>query len=178
LSLSASGGPLGGDIDVAAISVDYKQFFSVGDLLRIRFLRKLLWSYRVEGRYIDAFDGSLPAFRRLFLGGRRAVRGFQRDDLGPTDSNGEAIGGYATGLASTELSHPIFGPTRLVVFLDAGNVWERHNAFDISDLRYGGGFGVRFITPIGPVRIDLGYKLDKKQGERPREVHVGLGSSF
>ncbi|MEE9241423.1 MAG: BamA/TamA family outer membrane protein, partial [bacterium] len=178
LSPTVSGGPLGGDIDVASVSVDFRQYHSVGEKLRIRFLRKLVWSYRVEARYIDAFDGSLPAFRRLFLGGRRAVRGFQRDDLGPRDSNGEAIGGFSTGLVSTEISHPFFGPTRLVVFLDAGNVWERHNAFDVSDIRIGGGFGVRFITPLGPVRIDLGYKLDKKSGERPREVHVGIGTSF
>ncbi len=178
LSPTVSGGPLGGDIDVASFLAEIRQYYSIGEKLRIRLLRKLVWSYRVEARYIDAFEGSLPAFRRLFLGGRRAVRGFDRDDLGPVDSGGEAIGGFSTALFSTEISHPFFGPTRLVAFLDAGNVWERHNAFDLADLRYGGGFGVRFITPLGPVRIDVGYKLDKKSGERPREIHVGLGSSF
>lgn len=178
LTPTISGGPLGGDVDVGSILAAFRQYYSIGETFRIRLLKKLVWSYRVEARYIDAYDGSLPAQRRLFLGGRRAIRGYDRDDLGPVDSTGEAIGGNSTFLASTELSHPFFGPTRLVVFLDAGNVWERHNAFDFSDLRYGAGFGVRFITPIGPVRVDLGYKLDKESGERPREIHIGLGSSF
>lgn len=177
-SPSVSGGPLGGDIDVYFLLGEIRQYLNVGELLRVRFLRNLVFSYRLEGRYIDAFDGDLPAFRRLYLSGRRAVRGFDRDDLGPRDSAGEAIGGYSTGLGQLELSHPLFGPTRGVIFFDVGNVWERNDAFDLGDLRYGAGFGIRFITPIGPIRIDVGYKLDKKSGERPREIHLGIGSSF
>jgi outer membrane protein insertion porin family len=132
----------------------------------------------MEARYTDAFKGSLPAFRRLFLQGRRSIRGFDRDDLGPKDRSGEAIGGLSSGLLSTELVHPFVGPTRLVAFFDAGNVWETHNAYDLSDLRYGAGVGIRVITPLGPLRLDVGYKLDKKSGERPREVHFGIGASF
>ena len=175
---SIAGGPLGGDIDVAFFRTDLRQYFNIGDKLRNRFLKKLVCSYRVEARYTDAFKGSLPAFRRLFLQGRRTIRGFDRDDLGPVDRSGEAIGGLSTGLLSTELVHPFVGPTRLVAFFDAGNVWETHNAYDLSDLRYGAGIGIRVITPLGPLRLDVGYKLDKKSGERPREVHFGIGSSF
>ncbi len=173
-----SGAFLGGDIDVGSMRVDFRQYHNVGAKLRFRLLKKLIWSYRVNLRYIDALSGDLPAFRRLFLSGQTPLRGFNRDDLGPRDRAGEAIGGYSTGLFSTELVHPFFGPARLAVFLDIGNVWERHNAYDLSDLRYGGGVGLRVITPFGPLRLDIGYKLDKKSGERPREVHFGLGASF
>ncbi|MFP6869009.1 MAG: outer membrane protein assembly factor BamA [Nitrospinota bacterium] len=178
LSPSISGGFLGGDVDVAFIRADFRQYHNIGEKFRLRLLKKLVFSYRAEGRYIDSFKGSLPAFRRLFLSGRRAVRGFSRDNLGPVDRGGEAIGGFSTGLFSIQLAYPLFGPTRLVTFLDAGNVWERSDAFDVSDLRWGAGFGLRVVLPIGPLRIDLGYKLDKKTGERDREVHFGLGTSF
>ena len=175
---SIAGGPLGGDLDVGFFRVNFVQYQNVGEKFRLRLLKKLVWSYGAEARYVDAFDGTLPAFRRLYLSGNRVVRGFDRDDLGPVDQSGEAIGGFSSARFFTQIIHPFFGLTRLVAFLDAGNVWERHDAFDISDLRWGGGFGVRVITPIGPVRIDIGYKLDKKTGERPREVHFGIGASF
>ena len=165
-------------MDVAFIRADFRQFHNIGEKFRLRLLKKLVFSYRAEVRYIDSFKGSLPAFRRLFLSGRRAVRGFSRDDLGPVNSRGEAIGGFSTGLFSIPVALPFFGPKRLVTFLDAGNVWERSDAFDLSDLRWGGGFGMRVVTPIGPIRLDIGYKLDKKTGERDREVHVGIGTSF
>ena len=87
-------------------------------------------------------------------------------------------GGLASALFSIELAHPFIGPTQLAVFADAGNIWETHDAFDIGDLRYGAGFGLRFVTPIGPIRIDVGYKIDKKSGERPRELHFGVGAAF
>lgn len=173
-----SGAFLGGDVDVGFVRVDFRQYHNVGAKLRFRLLKNLVWSYRAELRYIDALSGELPAFRRLFLSGQSALRGFDRDDLGPVDQAGDAIGGNSTGLLSTELTHPFFGPARVAVFLDVGNVWERHNAYDLSDLRFGAGVGLRVITPFGPLRLDVGYKLDKKSGERPREVHFGLGASF
>lgn len=178
ISPSISGSILGGDVDVANFRADFRQFHNIGKKFRLRLLKKLVFSYRAEAAYVDSFKGSLPAFRRLFLSGRRAVRGFSRDDLGPVDKAGNALGGFSTGLISTQLSYPLFGPTRLVTFLDAGNVWETSDAFDLNDLRYGAGFGLRVVTPLGPFRVDLGYKLDKKSGERDREVHVGMGTSF
>ncbi|MBT4429477.1 MAG: outer membrane protein assembly factor BamA [Nitrospinaceae bacterium] len=173
-----SGGFIGGDIDVGSMRIDFRQYHNVGSKLRFRLLKNLIWSYRVELRYVDALRGELPAFRRIYLSGQAPLRGFDRDDLGPRDSAGEAIGGYSTGLMSTEFTHPFFGPARIAFFLDVGNVWERHNAYDLTDLRYGAGVGLRVITPFGPLRLDVGYKLDKKSGERDREVHFGLGASF
>ncbi len=178
VSPSISGTFLGGDIDLFFFEVDFRQYQSIGDWLRIRLLKDLVLSYRANARYIDAFTGAVPAFRRLFLGGRNQVRGFRSRDIGPRDENDEAIGGFSSALFSLEVTHPFIGPTQIAAFLDAGNVWERHNAFDLGDLRVGAGFGLRFVTPIGPIRFDVGYKIDKKTGERPREFHFGMGAAF
>ncbi len=173
-----SGGILGGNVDVFSFEAEFRQHHQIGEYIRVRALRQLILSLRGNVRYIDSFEGDLPAFRRLYAGRRRAVRGFHSNDLGPKDSQGEAIGGLSAALASIELWHPFIGPTHVAAFLDAGNIWETHNAFDIGDLRYGAGFGLRLVTPIGPMRVDIGYKLDKKSGERRRETHLGIGAAF
>ncbi|MDA0999572.1 MAG: outer membrane protein assembly factor BamA [bacterium] len=175
LQPSITGGPLGGDVDVGSFLTEYRQWYNIGETLRLRLLKKLVWSFRVRGQYVDSFKGDLPAFRRLFLDD---LRGFTLRDLGPKDSSGDSLGGFSSGIASTELRHPFFGPTQFVVFLEAGNVWERHNAFDLSDIRSSVGVGMRIFTPIGPLRLDVGWKLDKRRGERARETHFGLGTQF
>ncbi|MBI3127291.1 MAG: outer membrane protein assembly factor BamA [Candidatus Tectomicrobia bacterium] len=170
---------LGGNVDMYFLEMDFRQYHSIGDRVRIRLLKDLIASYRLNLRYEDALSGDeVPAFRRLFVTGSHQLRGFRARDIGPRDENGEVIGGLAAGLLSLELAHPFIGPTQLAAFIDVGNVWETSDAFDLSDLRYGAGFGLRFITPIGPIRIDVGFKLDKKSGERPRELHFGVGAAF
>ena len=59
-----------------------------------------------------------------------------------------------------------------------GNIWDEDNAFDLGDLRSGAGVGLRIVTPIGPMRLDIGYKLDRKTNERRRETHLGIGAAF
>ena len=178
ISPTISGGILGGNVDVFSIEADFRQHHNVGEYLRIRALRQLIASFRGNARYVDAFKGDLPAFRRLYAGRRHAIRGFRSNDLGPKDSQNNSIGGLSAALASVELWHPFIGPTHIATFLDVGNVWETHNAFDVDDLRYGSGIGLRIVTPIGPMRFDIGYKLDRETGERRREVHLGIGAAF
>ena len=170
---------LGGNVDMYYLEADFRQYHSIGDRVRVRFLKDLIASYRVNLRYEEGIGGDeVPAFRRLYVTGYHQLRGFRARDIGPRDTGGEVIGGLASALFSFELTHPFIGPTQLAAFLDAGNVWESHDAFDVGDLRYGAGVGLRFVTPIGPIRIDVGYKLDKQSGERPRELHFGVGAAF
>jgi outer membrane protein insertion porin family len=67
---------------------------------------------------------------------------------------------------------------RLVVFLDAGNVYPKISDIDPTDLRYAAGLGLRYSTPVGPVRVDYGHKLDKKPGESSGEIHFSIGHAF
>ena len=174
-----SGGFLGADIDMFSFENEFQYFKSIGQDLRIRSLKKLVLKSHINFRYVDTFSGKVPGYRRLYSKGYgKGVRGFRTDDIGPKDSKGNVIGGLSAGVLSLELRHPFIGPTSISIFADAGNVWERHNAFDLGDLRYSAGVGLSFVTPLGPMKVDMGYKLDAKTGERSRESHVQLGVGF
>jgi len=108
----------------------------------------------------------LPASERFFAGGDRTIRGFALDRLGdePTiDVKGFPIGGNALIVLNSELRVPVTGALQVVGFLDAGNVFDRVRNFDLSRIRGGVGFGVRYRSPVGPIRVDLGFKLDRRE---------------
>ncbi len=120
----------------------------------------------------------LPIIERFFLGGRTSVRGFPKDELGPKGEKGTPTGGNAFFMGSVELRTDIGRGFGLVTFLDTGNVWEKLDDFNPTDLRYTGGLGVRYMTPVGPLRVDYGYKLDRKEGESAGEFHFSIGHAF
>ena len=137
----------------------------------------------------------LPASERFFAGGDRTVRGFALDRLGddashaapgtePTiDQNGFPKGGNAMLVLNSEIRFPVWGNLGAVAFLDAGNVFDRVASLDLGRIRGGAGFGIRYRSPIGPIRVDLGFKLDRRRlanGERERltALHVSIGQAF
>jgi outer membrane protein assembly complex protein YaeT len=141
---------------------------------------------------IDPFGASaadtvvaVPLFERLFAGGSTSVRGYQRRRLGPLsgspddpDEERDPVGGEALLEGSAELRFPLFGNFRGVVFLDAGNVYPEPAEISLSELRYTPGVGLRYATPIGPVRIDAGFKT-KSEDPGPRVVfHFSIGNAF
>ena len=127
----------------------------------------------------------LPASERFFAGGDTTVRSFALDRLGdePTiDGNGFPIGGNALIVLNSELRVPVTGALQVVGFLDAGNVFDRVRNLSLGRIRGGAGFGVRYRSPVGPIRVDLGFKLDRREfaGERERltALHVSIGQAF
>ena len=131
------------------------------------------------------FSHSLPASERFFAGGDSTVRGFALDRLGDESTigaNGFPTGGNAMIVLNSELRMPVFGPVQVVGFLDAGNVIDRVSNFDMARIRTAAGFGVRYRSPIGPIRVDLGFKLDRREfaGERERltALHLSIGQAF
>lgn len=127
----------------------------------------------------------VPFGERFFLGGSTSVRGWGRFEVSPL-SEGLPIGGRSMLEASAELRMPIWGNLSAVGFVDAGNVWEDAWEFDAGDLRYAVGPGLRYLTPIGPVRVDLGYQLTPIEGllidgepeKRHWRVHFSIGQAF
>lgn len=111
----------------------------------------------------------LPASVRFFAGGDRSVRGYAYASLGPVDQNGLVIGGSNLLDGSLELDYSLFTRWSLAAFVDTGS------AFEGTDMEFstGVGMGVRWYSPIGPIRLDFAHPLDDP--DQNLRVHIGLG---
>ncbi|HLF86881.1 MAG TPA: BamA/TamA family outer membrane protein, partial [Nitrospiria bacterium] len=124
---------------------------------------------------------AVPISERFFLGGRSSVRGYEQDSLGipgVTIIDGTPTGGNAMFLVNGEFRMSMLWGLGLVIFLDGGNVWPEYNEINVSEMKYSTGIGLRYNTPIGPIRLDLGYKLDPEPDESGSELHFTLGHTF
>jgi outer membrane protein assembly factor BamA len=127
----------------------------------------------------------LPASERFFVGGDTTIRGFALDSVGAPGtitSNGFPQGGDAEVVLNAEVRIPVYGDVGVVLFADGGNVFARVADLDLSELRGSVGFGGRYLSPIGPIRIDVGFKLDRRtlgtERERGYAVHFSIGHAF
>ena len=149
-----------------------------------------------------ALDTPIPEPERFFAGGDTTVRGFALDTLGvrhqpsaPTvdtiDENGFPIGGNATVIFNGELRVPVRGGLSVVGFLDSGQVFQRVSQVNLSELRGAVGFGVRYRSPFGPLRVDLGFKTHimaflcptsddpaRRCPESRPALHISFGQAF
>jgi outer membrane translocation and assembly module TamA len=140
-----------------------------------------LGSIRPDGH----LDANVPFFKRYFLGGAESLRGWGRFEVSPLQS-GQPIGGLSRFLSSLELRVPLFGNLTGVAFADAGNVWLDPWSISLNDLRYDVGPGLRYLTPIGPIRVDVGFQLNPEPGlivngkpeTRQFRIHFSIGQSF
>ncbi len=130
---------------------------------------------------LDAASCPIPLSERFFAGGRSTHRAYRRDALGiPGDTlNGTTPAG-GTGLALVNLDYrfPVYGAFGGVVFVDSGNVWGDWRNIRPGDLKTGVGLGVRYGSPVGPIRVEVGWKLDRARGESPYEVYFSFGTPF
>lgn len=122
----------------------------------------------------------IPIFKRFFSGGSDSVRGYPYQRLGPADEDGNPVGGLSLVEGSLEYRFPIRDPFEGVVFSDFGNVFKRSFDFAFDDLRYTAGVGVRYLTLVGPLRLDVGYQLNPPEGEffDPYQFHFSIGQAF
>jgi outer membrane protein assembly complex protein YaeT len=150
--------------------------------------------------YREDRDALLPIAERFFVGGATTLRGFALDEASPKRKiplpngevvDGEPIGGNVLALLNVELRFPILGNLRGVVFSDNGNVYRRLQVIELLNWRYNAGFGFRYDTPLGPLRVDYGFKLDRRTvrsiecpdvlvpcKESLGRWHVSLGHAF
>ena len=143
-------------------------------------LRSVL-ALRVQGGVIFELGkaGSVPNVERFFAGGLNSVRGWGLNELGPKDHQGDPTGGLSRVEMSMEIRTQIFFSLGTAVFVDVGNVDAKSGAFNPGSLKYAIGAGVRYLSPVGPVRFDVGYRLseDMTAGNRV-QYHVSLGQAF
>ena len=124
-------------------------------------------------------DTDLPVFERYFLGGLETMRGFEPGSVGPKDpATGDVIGGDKEVFCNFEFIFPIVKKMELrgVFFYDMGNAYL--DTIDVGNFRHAVGGGIRWHSPLGPLRIEAGYKLDRLDDESAFEWAFGLGGSF
>jgi translocation and assembly module TamA len=128
---------------------------------------------------------SLPPDQRFYAGGSGTIRGYQYQSVGPVFPDGNPVGGTAINAGTVEYRQRIGQSLGFAVFLDGGQVSENVNPFSAS-LRFGAGAGVRYYTPIGPIRLDFAVPIHRRRSdEEPHnyiddafEIYIGLGQAF
>jgi outer membrane protein insertion porin family len=121
----------------------------------------------------------LPDYERFYLGGISSVRGFDWREISPVNVNNIKIGGTEFVQFNVEYLFPIIKESGLVglFFYDAGNSWANGGTSD-PGLRDSAGFGIRWFSPMGPLRLERGYILNPKPGEGAGRWEFSMGGSF
>jgi translocation and assembly module TamA len=122
------------------------------------------------GRILTKDFHALPATMRYFTGGDQSVRGFGYEDLGTRDTLGNIIGGQSLLAASLEFDFWPLPRGGLAVFTDAGNAMQH---FSLGDLEYSVGAGVRYLSPLGLIRIDGAFPVSSPG--RAFRIHISIG---
>jgi outer membrane protein insertion porin family len=120
----------------------------------------------------------VPLSERFFAGGSSTLRGYELDTVGGLDIAGFNAGGQALLVLNEEWHFPIWKAFKGELFLDVGNVYPTVSDFDVTDVRSSAGLGLRIDTPIGPIRVEYGWKLDREPDETPGEFIFAIGAVF
>lgn len=125
------------------------------------------------------FGKKYPLYERFYIGGLDTIRGVGYGEAGPKDSKNEPIGAKRAMIFNIEYLFPIVAEMKLkgLIFVDMGKGYNEAEKFG-SDIKYTSGFGFRWFSPLGPVKIDYGINLNKKEGESKSKIEFGFGSFF
>ena len=129
--------------------------------------RSLVLANRAQMGNIAPANGdqaNVPFSKKYFLGGATTIRGWGRYEVSPLSESGLPVGGNSMFSFTSELRAPLVGKLGGVLFLDGGNVWANPWGISFRDLHYAVGPGLRYQTPIGPIRFDFGYQLNPIPG--------------
>ncbi len=166
---------LGSEADFTKATLQSSWFFPLSDkmIAALSLRAGMAWPHR------DTRE--IPLHERFYAGGGTTIRGYLQDLVGPTrpGADGQPVptGGEAMVVGNIELRINPTGNFGLVLFADAGNVWQERT-IRIDDLRASYGIGIRYNTPVGPFRLDYGQKINRRPGESPGELHFSLGHAF
>lgn len=142
--------------------------------------------------YGDGYGATdiLPFYENFYAGGIRTVRGYDRNSLGPTDGNGDQVGGNTRLLGRVELQFPLSMENdddnlRVSTFVDAGQVWDLEredlggfDEIDLADVRYAAGVGLIYYSPIGPLTMSVARPLNDEPGDDTQFFQFTIGAFF
>lgn len=185
------------DTEFLRLFVQQTQYFDLGRpgvvaaSVRAGALEPLTTLAPVPGDPLAGFPSrNIPLPERFFAGGDSSHRAYGRDDLGIRgetlllSEDGDEflpVGGDGVFLLNLDYRFPIFGDFGGTIFFDSGNVWADWRSIDLGELRNGIGVGVRYLSPIGPLRAGIGWKLDRERGEPAEptyELFFNIGNPF
>jgi len=173
VSAELAGGPLAGENEFTKFILSYGRYFP-SKFGTTFFLKGTAGTVRPYG------GKTVPVYENFFVGGINTVRGFKYGEAGPLDPiTGDVIGGLNELYFNSEWIFPIYPSAGLkgVLFFDYGKGFQDTSGFHES-LRPAAGIGLRWLSPIGPIRMELGFNLDKKPGERSNVFDFTMGRAF
>jgi len=171
--LESSFTALGSDVNYLKGTIELRGYKKYRDII---FAKKLTIGVIQPFGSTQTLD--IPIFKRFFAGGSTSMRGFPFQKLGPLDDKNDPLGGNSLLVGSFEVRYPIYGDFGGVAFMDYGNVYTEEWSFDLADLKYAPGLGLRYDTLIGPVRFDVGYALNPEPGIRRIQFFISIGQAF
>ena len=172
LNLDQSGDPWGGRYQFYRLSGEGKKYWSIG--------WETVFAARLKLGFADAIgaESNLPLSERLYAGGEKSVRGYGRRRLGPKSTANDPIGGLSLLEGSVELRRPLWQALGGALFVDFGQVSREAFEVPIDKLKFSAGFGLSYQTPLGPLRVDIGFPFSPPRGDRPFQVHFSIGAAF
>ena len=183
MSVQVAGGPFGGDFDFLQGTYNTRLYIPL-------FFNSVL-KFNVKGGYLTSIGtGAVPIHERYFLGGINDIRGFELRSISPfvrvlsDDPSGPdsqfLTGGNKELIANIELEFPLLKQAQIrgVFFHDRGNSYGEGQPFDPLNTRESWGFGIRWNSPIGPLRFEWGFPLDRRVGESHSQFEFTFGNLF
>lgn len=170
-SLTNAGGPLGGDSDFLRAEASLSWFKPIWG--------NLVLNLRGKFGIIEPYGkGNVPLGEKFFVGGMRTLRGFEYGMAGPVDENYEPKGSLKMAVLNFEFLYPLSKELglRLALFYDMGKGFDKWQ--ELFPLRHAVGVGLRWYSPLGPIRIDWGYNLDRKKGEKASVWDFAIGIMY
>jgi len=173
VSLERFGDFLGGFINMHRVVVDATHYSPL--------FRRVVLANALRSGYSQPYGDSqeIPVFERFFLGGANSVRGYGERRVGDRDSTDAPLGGKRRFSSSVELRFPLFWKFRGAAFVDGGQVANHWSGVSPRFWKFSAGGGIRLVTPVGPFRLDAGYKLNRDPGDTELwRLHFSVGEAF
>ena len=165
-----------GDVRFVRTNLQYQQFFPLWQKLTLGINSEIGWGIGQGGR-------PYPVFKNFYGGGLGSVRVFEQNSLGVIDPTGAYIGGAKKLNVNAELYFPVPGTgndksLRIFAFADAGNVWRDGEKITSASVRSSAGFGLSWISPVGPLKLSWGVPLKKLPTDRIQRFQFQIGTAF
>lgn len=174
LTFEFAGRFLGGDVSFNRIRATSAWYFPL--FWNTVFLTRGNWGYMAK-----ASGGRLPVYQKFRIGGINTVRGFEFGSISPRDpETGDYIGGEKMMYYNFEYRVPLIKSQGIVglVFFDCGNVYTTDENYSFSGIKKAAGAGIRWYSPMGPLRLEYGKNLDPEDWEKSGKWEFSVGGAF